>query len=140
MTFFDTTVLVAAFQEAHLHHAPSLRVLEESSIQESCCSLHTLADFYATTTRLPGNQRFTPEQALHCIQQIEQNFMLLPLSPEEYLREIRYAVTQTLPGAMIYDGLLLACAREAKAERIYTWNIKHFRAIAPDIAGRIVTP
>ncbi len=34
-------------------------------------------------------------------------------------------------GAMIYDALILACARKAKANRIYTLDSKHFRRIAP---------
>jgi hypothetical protein len=34
----------------------------------------------------------------------------------------------------------LACAREIQAERIYTWNVKHFQMVAPDLAGRIATP
>ena len=140
MTFFDTSVLIAAFQEAHLYHTLSLQALEASSKEESCCSLHTLAEFYATTTRLPGTHRLTPGQALHCIEQIEQNFMLISLSPEEYLGELRGAVIHSLPGAVIYDALLLACARKAKAERIYTWNVKHFRGAAPDLAERISTP
>jgi predicted nucleic acid-binding protein len=41
---------------------------------------------------------------------------------------------------MIYDALLLACARKANADRIYTWNLRHFRALAPDLAERIVAP
>jgi hypothetical protein len=34
----------------------------------------------------------------------------------------------------------MACARKVNAEHIYTWNEKHFRMVAPDLAGRIVTP
>jgi predicted nucleic acid-binding protein len=45
-----------------------------------------------------------------------------------------------LTGGIIYDCLLLACARKAQAERICTWNVRHFRSIAPDLAERIVTP
>jgi len=43
-------------------------------------------------------------------------------------------------GGMIYDALLLACARKVQAERIYTWNVKHFQTVAPDLADRIMTP
>jgi predicted nucleic acid-binding protein len=41
---------------------------------------------------------------------------------------------------MIFDALLLACARKSHAERIYTWNEKHFRMVAPDLADRITNP
>ncbi len=43
-------------------------------------------------------------------------------------------------GAIIYDALILACARKARAEVIYTWNVKHFRLVAPDLSDRIVEP
>jgi predicted nucleic acid-binding protein len=40
----------------------------------------------------------------------------------------------------IYDALLLRCAAKVKAQTIYTWNLKHFRAVAPELAGRMRTP
>jgi hypothetical protein len=43
-------------------------------------------------------------------------------------------------GGRVYDALLLSCAPKAKAQTIYTWNAKHFQAIAPELAGRIRTP
>jgi AbrB family looped-hinge helix DNA binding protein len=45
-----------------------------------------------------------------------------------------------LPGTMIYDSLLLACARKISADVIYTFNIKHFIRAAPDLADPIQTP
>jgi predicted nucleic acid-binding protein len=43
-------------------------------------------------------------------------------------------------GGIIYDALLLACARKCKADRIYTFNERHFTRIAPDVAVRIQAP
>jgi hypothetical protein len=40
----------------------------------------------------------------------------------------------------VYDALLLQCAAKVKAETIYTWHLKHFRAIRPDEAERMRTP
>jgi hypothetical protein len=34
----------------------------------------------------------------------------------------------------------MGCAREVNAERIYTWNVRHFQLVAPDLKDRIVTP
>jgi predicted nucleic acid-binding protein len=45
-----------------------------------------------------------------------------------------------LSGGIIYDALLIACARKIDAERIYTWNVRHFQMVAPDLAERIVEP
>ena len=43
-------------------------------------------------------------------------------------------------GWRIYDALLLQCALKAKADVIYTWNLKHFQQLAPNIASTIKTP
>jgi predicted nucleic acid-binding protein len=59
---------------------------------------------------------------------------------EEYLNTIRELADHSFGGGRVYDALLLACARKSQAETIYTWDEKHFRQIAPDLAGRIRTP
>jgi predicted nucleic acid-binding protein len=45
-----------------------------------------------------------------------------------------------MPGGIIYDALLAACAHKVNAERIYTWNVRHFKLVAPDLEARIMTP
>jgi predicted nucleic acid-binding protein len=62
------------------------------------------------------------------------------LDTNDYLEAIHSTSRRGLSGGIIHDALLLACARKARAERIYTWNLRHFRAIAPDLAERIVAP
>jgi hypothetical protein len=56
------------------------------------------------------------------------------------LQTVHQTAILKLPGGIIYDALLMACARKVNSERIYTWNEKHFRMVAPDLADRIVTP
>jgi predicted nucleic acid-binding protein len=65
---------------------------------------------------------------------------VIPLESREYLETIDAISQRGLSGSMVYDALLLACARRAKAKLIYTWNLRHFRAVAPDLAAKIVTP
>jgi predicted nucleic acid-binding protein len=65
---------------------------------------------------------------------------VVPLTVDEYATTIRNAARFQQSGGTIFDALLLACARKVHAEQIYTWNEKHFRMIAPDLADRIVTP
>jgi len=36
--------------------------------------------------------------------------------------------------------LLAHCALKAEAQTIYTWNVKHFEQLGPDIARRLRTP
>jgi len=138
--FFDTSVLIPAFQLTHEQHEASNRVLAQVLEHSAACGAHTLAEFYSVLTRLPAPHRLEPDQAFFGIEQIAAHFDVIALDAQEYLREIRNAATAKIPGGQIYDFLLLACARKAMADQILTWNLKHFRQLAPDLADRIVTP
>jgi len=65
---------------------------------------------------------------------------IVTLTEEDYFLTVRDSARAGRIGGIIYDALLLACARKVNADRIHTWNIGHFRMIAPDLAGRIVEP
>jgi predicted nucleic acid-binding protein len=62
------------------------------------------------------------------------------LTAEEYVAAVDGLAGLGHSGGMIYDALIVACARKAKASRIYTLNPRHFRLVAPDLAARIVEP
>jgi predicted nucleic acid-binding protein len=138
--FFDTSVLIPAFQLTHEQHEASNLALAQSLKHSAACGAHTLAEFYSVLTRLPAPHRLDPDQAFFGIEQIAAHFQVVSLNTQEYLSEIKSAAAARIPGGQIYDFLLLACARKAKADRILTWNLKHFRHLAPDLAERIVTP
>lgn len=84
--------------------------------------------------------RFRPEQAILVLDQVKASLLCIALSAEDVFRTVRQTAALKLPGGIIYDALLMACARKVNAEHIYTWNEKHFRMVAPDLADRIVTP
>lgn len=140
MAFYDTSVLVAAFDEEHLHHRASFRSLEGAEIGSAACAAHTLAELYAVVSRLPGTRRQRPAQAWLLVQNALERLTVVALTSEEYAATIRKAADDGHAGGMVYDALLLQCARKAKAGKIYTWNVRHFRAIAPDLAERIGEP
>ena len=138
--FFDTSVLIPAFQLTHEQHEASNRALAQVLEHSAVCGGHTLAEFYSVLTRLPAPHRLDPDQAFFGIEQITAHFQVVALNAQEYVGEIRKAATAKVPGGQLYDFLLLACARKAVADRILTWNLKHFRQLAPDLADRIITP
>ncbi len=78
--------------------------------------------------------------AMQAIEAFLLRMRLIALTSEEYLRTVRETARNGHSGGMVYDALLIACARKSKSEHIYTWNLKDFRAIAPDLADRIITP
>ena len=89
---------------------------------------------------MPPPHRFLPAQALLILEDIRSKFDCIALTAEEVFNTAQQAAKLKLPGGIIYDALLLTCARKVGADRIYTWNVRHFQMVAPDLADRIVTP
>jgi predicted nucleic acid-binding protein len=81
-----------------------------------------------------------PQLAAALVVQISERMTVVPLTADDYIAAISACAAAGQPGAMIYDALLIACARKWSANRIVTWNLRHFRAIAPDFADWIVEP
>jgi predicted nucleic acid-binding protein len=138
--FFDTSVLVAAFRGDHVRHAASIRLLSSAATDKSACGVHTLAEVYAVMTALPVKPPIQPEQALRFIGEIENRLTTVALDGNEYKVVIEDAAGKGLSGGKIYDALLLRCAIKWHADVIYTWNVKHFQNISPEIHSRIQTP
>ncbi len=138
--FFDTSVLIGAFWRGHPHHEASLKLLSAANKRRSACAMHTLAEVYATMTALPVKDVIPPDQALLFVQEVRDRLTIVTLTEDEYYATIEQAAALRFTSGRIYDALLLRCATKVKAEAIYTWNLKHFRAIRPALADRIRTP
>lgn len=138
--FFDTSVLIAAFWRGHPDHAASLKRVSAARPGKSFCSLHTLAEVYAVMTALPVKQVMPPEQALLFVQEVRDRCTIVSLDEGEYGDVIAQAAERGFTSGRIYDALLLRCARKIKADAIYTWNLKHFRAIDPKLADKVQRP
>lgn len=138
--FFDTSVLIASFWSGHAHHQASIRRLAAAQKKHSACGVHTLAEVYAVMTALPVKPLIPPEQAMLFIEEICQRLTVVTLSAEEYPAVIQRVATARFSGGRVYDALLLACAAKCHAESIYTWNLKHYQELAPDLGSRIQNP
>ena len=138
--FFDTSVLVAAFWGGHRDHPASIKLLGSANKKQSACSLHTLAEVYAAMTALPIKPMLPPEQVMLFVQEVRDRLTLVSLDEKEYFATIQQTAAAGFTSGRVYDALLLRCAAKAKAQTIYTWNLRHFQAIAPEQAARIRTP
>jgi predicted nucleic acid-binding protein len=138
--FLDTSVLISAFWEDHPHHEASFRLFAAANRKHSDCAVHSLAEVYAVMSVLPIRPVIPPEQVLLFLDQIRERCALFALDEDEYTETIRETAERHFAGGRVYDALLLGCAVKAKAEKIYTWNVKHFQALAPGLAERIHTP
>jgi len=139
-TFFDTSVLIAAFLEDHERHEASLEVFLKANRKQSGCGAHSLAEVYATLTRLPGRHRMSGEQALLFLENIRERLTIVALDVPGYVVALENAAAAGVVGGTIYDALLAQCALKAGAEVLYTWNEKHFKQCGADVGRRVRTP
>jgi predicted nucleic acid-binding protein len=138
--FFDTSVLVAAVSVRHIHHEPSLTAYLAANKNQAGCAAHSLAEVYATLTRLPGEQRMSCEQVLLFLDNMRDRLKTIVLDEEEYCSAIADAAGEGLVGGTVYDALIARCALKAKATTIYTWNLDHFLRLGSEVAKRVRTP
>ncbi|MGH9470715.1 MAG: PIN domain-containing protein [Terriglobia bacterium] len=138
--FFDTSALIPVFMEDHERHDPSLRAFIKADKARGCCGAHSLAEVYATLTRLPGRHRLSGDQVLLFLENLRERLTLVALDSEEYFALVKNAAALGIAGGVLYDALLAHCALKAQAEIIYTWNVKHFLQFGSEIAHRVRTP
>jgi predicted nucleic acid-binding protein len=138
--FFDTSVLIPVFIDDHEHHERSWKAFVGADKRRDFCAAHSMAEVYATMTRLPGRHRLSGEQVLLFLDNIREHLTLIALNGDEYHAAIRDAVGDGVIGGTIYDALIARCALKAKADTVYTWNTRHFAQFSNAIAERLRTP
>jgi predicted nucleic acid-binding protein len=142
--FFDTSVLVAASVAAHPHHARALPLLSRAlqGQDQGLVGMHSLAETFSALTRVPVSPRIHPSEANRIIRlNILACCEPVAAEQEDYLWAIATVEKLGLGGGKVYDALLLACAAKSDVERIYTFNLADFKALAPsEILGRVCAP
>ena len=132
--------MIAAFLESNARHAECRALLLRMHPEMAACGAHSQAEFYSVLTRLPSRLRLRPEQAWLLLEEVHKRVTPVALTAPEYFRALKNIAQAGTPGGQVYDALLLACARKYDPDRVYTLNTRHFSALAPDLADRIVTP
>lgn len=141
--FCDTSVLVAACIRNHPHYERALPVLDDvvKGRHIGAISMHSTAELYSTLTSAPLRPKIQPTEAYRLISKnIIEHFDLIAVTKQMYLQAINTCTDFSLVSGTIYDALILECARKFDADRIYTFNMRDFRRIAPDLATRISSP
>ncbi len=138
--FLDTSVLVPVFYGDHVHHHASMAIFIKLGTSTGCCGAHSLAEVYATLTRMPGKHRISGEQAMLFIGNISERLSIVTLDGDDYAEALQSAAALGIVGGNVYDALLAHCAIKAKAEAIYSWNIRHFAQCGPHVTKRLRTP
>jgi predicted nucleic acid-binding protein len=142
--YFDTSVVVAAAVTRHPHNVPALAVLEElvGRKHRGYISAHSMTEVYSVLTRTPFKPPLYPAEAWQIIEEmILPHMELVTLTPKEYREVVRHCAVNGWVGGKVHDAVHLRCAQKAGCDRVYTFNVKDFRALAPpELADRVAMP
>jgi predicted nucleic acid-binding protein len=138
--FLDSSVLVAAFYANHQFHQPSIDLFLRFKRNEACCGAHSLAEIYSSLTGRTGRDRVSGDEAMLFLGDVRQRLTIVNLDDREYFSALEASAALGIAGGAIYDALLAHSALKAKAQVIYTWNVKDFTRLVPEIAARVKVP
>ena len=90
---------------------------------------------------LPVKPRISPNVSWRLLQEsIAGVAKTVSLSSTEYKATIKKASESGLSGGIIYDAMIAKVAEKSKAERILTFNLKHFRRVWEEKKEALVEP
>ena len=138
--FLDTSILVPVFYGDHVHHAASLDLFIRFPKKDVCCGAHSLLEVYSTLTRMPGKHRIRSEHGMLFITNIRERLTIVSLNADEYGDMLQKFTSLGIVGGAIYDAFLATCALKAKAETLFTWNIRHYGQFGAEVTRILKTP
>lgn len=133
-------MLVATFYGEHENHERSFNLFSVQQKSTACTAAHCLTEVYSVVTRMPGRNRASPDEAMLFLQGARERLSLVTLDDAEYFDILEGAAVAGISGGTIYDAVIAECALKAKAEHLYTWNIKHFVRLGENIAALVRQP
>lgn len=139
--YFDTSVLVAAMVREEPNHDACLNAWLSAS--RRVLLVHGVVETFACLTggKRP-HLRLDADLAARVLRGNLKEFQaqLVEFSGAETLELLSQARRSGARGGSVYDFLHICAARKSRADRIFTLNMRHFNAIAPDLAARIHHP
>jgi len=135
----DSNCLVAAALPQHEHHAATLAELarRRAAGQTLIMAAHALVEAYAVLTRLPPPHRLSSHDAWAILDRNWGASAAVALTAAESWRMLRQQAAGGLIGGRVYDGIIAACAKKAKADELLTWNTRHY-GVQPET--RVLSP
>lgn len=142
--FFDSSVLVAALVRNHPHHAQAHAIVNDTVSRGETLyfSAHALAEVYAVLTRIPEPVRVEPTDAWFLIERsLLSHAEVVAIDTQDYRSLVEVCAVENWAGGRVYDMIHIRAAQRCGCTRLYTFNVKHFREMAPtEMQTRIVAP
>ncbi len=130
----DSSYLIPLLSDWHQHHPKTLRSYQHWRDREAQVILpvHAILECYSVLTRLPVPYRLLPDVARQTIQEtFARTALVVGVKAGGVWDRIENLSRMGLGGGLAYDALIAWCAADAGATILLTWNLKHFKAIAP---------
>jgi predicted nucleic acid-binding protein len=143
IVLFDTSVLNASLSLSHVHHAETRAWLDraQAGAFEWIVSTHTLAEVYATLTRMKLQPRILPRTAYRLIEDnITAYARMRALSPDEYRDLLDQLSTRNLFGGVVYDAVIAHVARLEAVDHLLTLNVNDFVRVFWDNPSAVISP
>ncbi len=131
----DTSVIIAGLLAWHERHQAALAALKAagSADNEIVLPLPVLIESYSVMTRLPAPHRLRPADAFSIlVDSFRKRAELTALSGDESWPLLQSLSADDIGGGRTYDAHILACARKAAANRLLTFNRRHFETLIDD--------
>ena len=105
-------------------------------------SQHSVAEVYAILTAAPLTPPIHPGEALRILEEnLLPHLQIVALTPKDYREVIRELAATDWRSGKVYDALHLRCARKQPIDRLYTFNVRDFRALAgEDFREKVCAP
>src|SRR5213593_1535675 len=129
----DTGCMLAAVCSWHEHHGRAIDEIQSrlKKKQTVVVAAHSLIEAYAVLTRLPPPHRISAKDACTVLQaNFVKNMKTIALSPSAYPSLLDFASSAGISGARVYDALIAATARQARAQTLVTFNASRFEGLA----------
>ena len=139
----DTSVLFPALRPAHPEHARCRAWLDRAKAGgvDAVVSTHTLAELYATLTRVKLPKPMPPADAVSAIRtDVLPHVTPVPLDPADYEDTLNDLAVRGIRGAAVFDGLICTAARKSGVDQLVTLNPRDFRRLWPGPPAAVVAP
>ena len=132
-TAVDSSVLVAALASWHESHTEAFRTLESALAEGPALVVpaDALTEAYAVLTRLPAPHRLSPQVALELLRESFRGAQVVAVAPGETWGFLEKCAAGQVAGGAVYDARIVAAAVKGHADRILTFNARHFERLAP---------
>jgi predicted nucleic acid-binding protein len=130
----DSSCVIALLSDWHIHHRTTLDCYQNLIAAGGIPVVpgHALLESFAVMTRLPAPYRVPPELAKQVLETSFANTAVIEaVTSAGVWATMDLVAQQGLGGGRIYDAMIASSVLEARAHVLYTWNVKHFAAVAP---------